>query len=290
MALDDVFAIHNGIATAQQLRATMTDRRLARLVRDGEVFRVWHGAYSLRPPDANCLLAALDLLCDVPVVACMHTAASLYGFETDPDGRTHILDPGTRIRPTKELMVHQRIGAPLKKIGDRLATAPAWTAIEVARGLRRPRVLATLDAALRSGTCTAAEMAAALKEQCGRRGVVKVRELLALTDARAESPMESEARLAFHDWGLPAPELQYEIIDLHGRLWRVDFAWPQFQVAAEYDSMEWHANPVAVKNDRMKSARLAEMGWVSVPAVVDDIRRYPAELCARITRHLERAA
>jgi len=102
--------------------------------------------------------------------------------------------------------------------------------------------------------------------------------------------MESEMRLVFIDWELPAPELQYEIRDLHGQLWRLDFAWPEFRVAAEYDSMEWHSNPVAVKHDRIKTARLQEMNWTSVPAVVDDIRQYPVELCARIKRHFDRAA
>lgn len=102
--------------------------------------------------------------------------------------------------------------------------------------------------------------------------------------------MESEMRLVFIDWGLPTPELQYEIVDRHGQLWRVDFAWPDYQVAAEYDSADWHANSTAFKHDRMKVARLQEIDWASVPAVVDDVRTYPAELCARILRQFERPA
>ncbi|ORA31503.1 type IV toxin-antitoxin system AbiEi family antitoxin domain-containing protein [Mycobacterium aquaticum] len=290
MALDGPFALHDGIATTTQLLATMTYRTLARQVRDGKVFRVWHGVYSLRPPDTACRLRALDLLAATPIVGCMNTAAQIYGFDTDPDGRTHILDPGVRVRPSPDLMVHQRIGAPLKKVEGRLLTAPAWTAIEMARTLRRPRTLATLDAALRSGSCSKAELENALKEQRGRRGVVKVRELLPYADARAESPMESEMRLVFIDWGLPTPELQYEIHDLHGQLWRVDFAWPDYRVAAEYDSVDWHANPDAFKHDRIKTARLQEVRWTTVPAVVDDVRRFPVELCARIYRLFDRAA
>lgn len=290
MTLEDVFAVHNGVATARQILATMTDRALAHRVRAGEVFRVCRGVYSARPPDTTSRLRALDLLSDVPIVACMNTAAAMYGFDTEQDDRTHILDPGVRIRTSLDLIVHQRIGAPLKKLDGRLATAPAWTAIEVARTLKRPRVLAVLDAALRSGTCTRTELQQALEEQRGRRGVVAVRELLPLADARAESPMESEMRLVFIDWELPTPELQYEIRDLHGQLWRLDFAWPEYRVAAEYDSMEWHANPVAVKHDRIKTARLQEMDWTSVPTVVDDIRQYPVELCTRIRRHFDRAA
>lgn len=100
--------------------------------------------------------------------------------------------------------------------------------------------------------------------------------------------MESEARLAFIDGGLPLPELQYEIVDRCGQLWRVDFAWPEAMVVAEYESMDWHASREALKHDRLKVARLQECGWMSVPLVVDDVRRRPSDLVARIRHHLER--
>jgi very-short-patch-repair endonuclease len=112
---------------------------------------------------------------------------------------------------------------------------------------------------------------------------------VALADGRAESPMESEARLAFIEGGLPKSELQYKIVDLQGRVWRVDFACPDAMVIAEYDSVEWHANSDGWKHDRMKSARLAECRWTTVPMVVDDVRKYPNELVRRIFSHLERA-
>jgi hypothetical protein len=102
-------------------------------------------------------------------------------------------------------MIHQRTGALLSSVQGRLATAPAWTAVEVARTLRRPRALAVLDAALHVEACTAAELEAAAREQKGRRGIVRVREMLVHADGRSESPMESEARLVFIDGGLPLP-------------------------------------------------------------------------------------
>jgi hypothetical protein len=159
----------------------------------------------------------------------------------------------------------------------------------VARTLWRPRALATLDAVLHCGACTVGELEAAVREQKGRRGIVKVRELLQYADGRAESAMESEARLVFIDGGLPLPELQYEIVDRCGQLWRVDFAWPDAMVVAEYESMDWHASPEALKHDRIKTARLQECGWTTIPMVVDDVRRQPFDLVARIFTHLKRA-
>ena len=288
-ALDAIFAANGGVATTQDLLTVLSRKGLEVAVRAGRFVRVRRGVYAMRSPGVPVQLAALDLASGTHIVACMHTAAEIYGFDTEPDDRLHILDPGIRMRPVADVMVHQRIGAPLRKVEGRLATAPAWTAVEIARTVRRPRALAVLDAALHSGACTRHELLAAVGEQRGRRGIVNVRELVKLADGRAESPMESEARLVFIDGGLPVPELQLEIVDLYGRVWRVDFAWPDYKLIVEYDSVEWHANPDGWKHDRMKTARLQECGWTTNAIVVDDVRKYPYELVARISGHLDRA-
>jgi hypothetical protein len=288
-AFESIFAANGGVATTQQLLAVMSRKALEVAVRAGRFVRVRRGIYAMGPPGMAARLAALDLASGTHIVACMHTAAEMYGFDTESDNRLHILDPGIRMRPAADLMVHQRIGAPLRKFPGRLATAPGWTAVEIARTVRRPRALAVLDAALHCGACTRLELNAAVAEQKGRRGIVDVRELVKHADGRAESPMESEARLVFIDGGLPLPELQVEIVDLHGSVWRVDFAWPDCGLVAEYDSVEWHANPDSWKHDRMKTARLQECGWTTVAMVVDDVRKHPDQLVARIFGHLDRA-
>jgi hypothetical protein len=287
VSIDEMFHGPYGLATTSDLSAVFSSRALARHVEAGAIARVCHGVYALAPPDALGRLAALSLMTGRPLVACMNTAAALYGFDTEVDPRVHVLDPAIRMRPTEQVMVHQRAGAPLTRVRDRLATAPAWTAVEVARTLRRPRALATLDSAVHVQACTVADLRNAIREQKGRRGIVRVRELLEYADGRAESPMESEARLVFIDGGLPMPELQYEIVDRCGQLWRVDFAWPEAMLVAEYESMEWHATPEALIHDRMKTARLQECGWKTVPIVVDDVRHRPFDLVARMFGHLD---
>jgi hypothetical protein len=197
--------------------------------------------------------------------------------------------PGHQLRSADGLVVHRREGAPLLLVGERPVTSPAWTAVEVARGLRRPRALAALDAALRSGTCNRAEMWRAAVEQAGRRGIVAVRELLPLADGRAESPMESEARLAMIDGGLPIPILQYEIVDADRRLRRVDFAWPEERVAVEYDGLDWHSDADAMRRDRERHAALMDVGWVVIGIVFEDVRYRSWDFVARIDTQLRRA-
>lgn len=286
MDIESVLEANGGLATTADLLTVISRRRLAGFVKAGKLTRICHGIYGLGPPDQLTTLAALDVLAGQPVVACMGTAAALYGFDTESTSRVHVLDPGVRMRPSKNLMVHQRIGAPLRRVAGRLATAPPWTVIEVARSLPRPRALATIDAALHVGACTTGELTTTIREHKGRRGIVKVRELIGYGDGRAESPMESEARLVFIDAKLPMPELQYEIVDAYGKRWRVDFAWPEAMLVAEYDSVEWHLGREALLHDRLKTARLQECGWTSIPMTVDDIRRDQARLVERIKHHL----
>lgn len=288
--VDEVLRRGGGYATTAALLEVVSRQQLDGLVHRRELVRVWHGVYAVAPPDPRGRLASLDAFLGQRAVACLGTAAGLYGFDTEATETLHILDPGTRVRSVEGLMVHQRVGAPLRRVDGRPATSPAWTAVEVARVLPRPRALATLDAALHSGLCTPADLAAAAHEQRRRRGIVKVRELLTIADGRAESPMESEARLVMHDHDLPRPELQYVIDGAHDDAWRVDFAWPEHHVAAEYDSMDWHSGRVAMLRDRARFAGLQHARWTVIPIVVTDVRVHPARLAARIADHLLRAA
>src|SRR2546421_6348722 len=83
VSLDEVFAVHGGLATTQQLLATMSYRALVRRIGAGKVIRVWHGVYAQYPPSTIDRLAALDLVSGKSIVACMHTAAELFGFGTE---------------------------------------------------------------------------------------------------------------------------------------------------------------------------------------------------------------
>ena len=285
-----LFDSQHGVATTAQILAVTSRRHLEMLLNCAAVERIWHGVYSLGGAETQQRQCGLDLMCGEMVAICLGTAAHAYGFDTENTAELHVLNPpGHQMRPAPGLVVHRRDGAPLTTVAGRPATTAPWTAIEVARSLPRRRALATLDAALRSGCCDPRALRSAAAAQAGRRGIVKVRRLLTLADGRAESPMESEARLVMIDGGLPTPVLQHEVVDARGRLRRLDFAWPEQWVAAEYDSDEWHAGADALRRDREKLAALQDLGWTVVPIVADDVRRRPQVLVDRIGGHLSRA-
>ena len=280
-----------GVVTSAQALTHLTRRGLEAALNYGVLQKVWYGIYGRDEVTTALRLRGLDLAAGTTVAVCLNTAAEVYGFDTERDPALHVLNPdGRQLRPTRGLVVHRREGAPLTMVAGRPVTTPAWTAIEVARGLRRPRVLASLDAALRSETCRREDLTRAVRRQSGRRGIVAARELLPLASPLAESPMESEARLVMIDGGLPAPALQYEVVDLQGYTWRLDFAWPELRVAAEYDGVDWHSGTDALLRDRRRAAALQDLGWVVVPIVAEDVRHRPVELVRRIETRLQRAA
>lgn len=288
--LKRLFDEQGGVATSGQILAVTSRRAFEGTLKSGAVGKLWYGIYCRGEPDDGLRLRGLDLATGTKVAACLGTAAAMHGFDTEEAADLHVLNPPRQqLRPCDGLVVHRRDGAPLVMVDGRRATSPAWTAIEVARSLQRPRALATLDAALRSGTCSRPDLWRAAIEQAGRRGIVAVRNLIALADPRAESPMESEARLAMIDGGLPTPELQYEVIDGNGELRRLDFAWPDQRVAAEYDGMDWHSGPDAMKRDRRRQAALRDIDWVAIAIIFEDVRYRPWEFVGRIDAQLQRA-
>lgn len=101
--------------------------------------------------------------------------------------------------------------------------------VDLARHDRRDAIMAA-DAALRERVVTPTELALPISDALGWPFSRQAREVLALADARAESPFESIVRLALHDAGFPPPELQFYIGP-----YRVDFYWPEFRFVLEAD-------------------------------------------------------
>ncbi|OBA66732.1 hypothetical protein A5633_02235 [Mycolicibacterium elephantis] len=286
-----LFAAQGGVATSAQILEHLSRRGMQRRLRGAELVKLFPNVYSFGAPDVFTRLRGLDLRCGEAVAVCLGTAAAMFGFDTEDITDLHVLNAeGHLLRDYPGLKVHRRQGAPLTTFRGRSLTTPGWTAVEVARGLGRPRALATLDAALRSQTCDVRDLLAAAEAQARRRGIVAVRELIALARPGAESPMESEARLVMLDGGLPEPVLQYELIDRDGRLWRVDFAWPDRMIAVEFDGFDWHSSRASLQRDRQKRAALEELGWRVLSIVSDDVRRQPDVMVRRIAAQLRSAA
>ncbi len=67
---------------------------------------------------------------------------------------------------------------------------------------------------------------------------------------------------------------------------RVDFAWPEFRLALEYDGV-WHGQPQQVGKVRARLNRLTACGWRVVFATAVDLHD-PVRLFARVAVEIAR--
>lgn len=139
----------------------------------------------------------------------------------------------------------------------------ARTACDLARQLPYEWGVAVCDAALRAGLERGA-LQAALRRHPGLKGLPKARRVAEFADALSESPAESISRVQIAQAGLPAPVLQYEIVDADGVvIARANFGWPEYGLVGEVDG-KW------------KYGELLRPGQIPQDAIMNEKRREEA--------------
>ncbi|WP_235939961.1 hypothetical protein [Occultella kanbiaonis] len=127
--------------------------------------------------------------------------------------------------------------------------------------LDRDTAVAVIDSALFRGLLTDQSLAVVRERVRGRRGAARLHEWWPLVDGRAESPVETHARLDCVDAGRPPDDLQ---VVLHNRrgvfLARGDLGWMRDDgswVLVEIDGKSVHAQPGPLYRDRTRQNRIA---------------------------------
>lgn len=166
------------------------------------------------------------------------------------------------------------------------ATHMARTVADCLRVLEWPQAVILADSALRMGLGRQ-EVADQLAGQAGARGRRRGASALSMADGRSESVAEGRMRIRLHQWGIPPPVLQHEVV-VAGRRYRLDFAWPDAGLALEVhgNGKYFMESPIGEKllQERKREAQLAEAG-ISVLNIWWEQLGQP-DLRARIERHL----
>jgi hypothetical protein len=144
-------------------------------------------------------------------------------------------------------------------------TTPIRTALDLGCLLRRREAMAALDAFARIHDISSDQLELEGRRYRRRRGVIQMRELVGLVDARAESARESWTRLAIHDAGIIAPEPQVWIEVDGVPTYRLDLAYRRARVAVEYDGWDAHERtPEQRAHDLARRTWLRENGWTVI--------------------------
>ncbi len=100
--------------------------------------------------------------------------------------------------------------------------------------------------------------------------------------------METRVLQVLRRHGLPTPELQYEIAREGIVLECADAAYPQWRLAIEYDSDEFHLGVHRRRRDSDRRNDLIGVDWIQVTAHAGDVASGGARLVSAIRARARR--
>jgi very-short-patch-repair endonuclease len=286
-------AAHHGIFSREHARQCgLTNGEIHRRVTTGLWDREHHRAYRFvaAPRQWRGDVLAACWAGGFRAYASHRSAAALWGLAGGSEDFVEITCPRWSRARHDGLIVHESKAFDNldKTYVDRVpVTTPARTLIDLGAvcGMRTVEIAA--DRAVRLRLTSHDELVRTLQRlgRSGRNGVGKLRKVLALrgpTLGRAASEMETRLLQVLRRRGLPEPVLQLEI-ELQGSfIARVDAAYPQWRVAIEYDSDEWHSGVEERRRDSSRRNRILAAGWTPITATFDDVRAGGTELVRAI--------
>jgi very-short-patch-repair endonuclease len=187
------------------------------------------------------------------------SAAELFEASCGPlDAPAEIVVPGGSVTPRPGLLVRHDELPPdeVSEVDGCRVTSALRTAYDLARRLPLVEAVVALDALAFSQKIVPADVLLLGRRHLGSRGSAQLPEVVALSNALAESPMETRIRLALHFAGLPPPVLQHPVGPF-----RLDMAYPELMVAVEYDGRD-HLDPDRALRDLHRATYLGRCGWV----------------------------
>lgn len=285
--------------TSSEAAALGVSRHLIRhLLREGYLRKVFHGIFvATQVPDSvDSRAAALSLVVPPTAIATDRTAAWLHGVPILPRTRTRDVPPlqifsdaESRLRrPGVSSGIRALEAYDITTVGSVRVTTPLRTALDLGRLLWRFDALAALDGFLRAGV-SHLTLLAQVERFRGYRGVVQLRALAEIADARAESPAESALRLHWLESGAPTPEPQVWVYDGDRPRYRLDLGLEECRFGAEYDGEQFHG-PGQQAHDAARRAWLTdECGWTIQVFTSKDVYDPNANPGARISEGIRTA-
>jgi hypothetical protein len=253
------------MTTGELAAAGFSADRIRTLTRRGDLYQVGRGVYA-DGEQARDLLAFADgpqllrLAAAVAVtgqgtVVSHESAAYLYSIDLlsghDAATLTCLPQRGRNARAGIRLHTATLPGDQVTAAGRLPATTPARTVVDLARTLSFRAGVVTADSALHRNLVTKAELGQVLTECRRWSGARQAAAVIDFADGRAESPLESIARVAFSDCGLPPPDLQ---------VW-LDFYWQQYRTIAEVDGALKYADPQRARAQLRRDSLFRDEGY-----------------------------
>ena len=146
---------------------------------------------------------------------------------------------------------------------------------------------AVVDPAVRARVVRRFDGAAAFYTR--HRWVTSVRTAIRLADPAAETVLESLSRAAMVEHGLPVPRCGAPITGDDGRVYWVDFWWPEFGVVGEADGLGKYDDVKVVVAEKRRQEAIEGRGLTVVRWGMAEVQPSPAVMLARVRAALAHA-
>lgn len=220
-----------------------------------------------------------------------HSAAVVHGLdllEAAPRGVVTLTGTVARTnnRPTARGVVFHVAALPPSHVTrclGVLVTSATRTVADLARTAPFMDAVVVADSALRLGKASKPELERVL-ESCGQwPGVARARRAIDFADERAESALESCARVVFCECGLEPPELQVTFRG-QGFAFRGDFYWASYRTIAEADGMAKYSDPGRARDQIRRDRLLRDAGYKVIHFTWRELFDTPEMVVARIRK------
>jgi very-short-patch-repair endonuclease len=287
-------------SVAEWHTAGLTQAQLRSFARSGVLVRVWHGVYATRsavkwakasPARGHALLViAARAAVGRDSVASHQSAALIHGLDLFPHAPNMVIltrSPTRRSgRPRSDGIFFHVAELPddhvARVLGAKVTTVPR-TVVDLARVSSFMSAVVTADSALRADVTTKEALLAVCDACAGWPGIRKARCAVDFSDPRAESVLESCARVIFKEHGLEPPELQFTVTGPDFR-YSVDFYWPRYRVIAEADGEIKYSDPRRAIRQLERDQRLRDHGYKVVHFTWRELFKNPQAVIERIRK------
>lgn len=161
--------------------------------------------------------------------------------------------------------------------------------MDIAREGERDIVVPILDGLLTDKRCSRDQLNECLDRMGGAPNIRRARAFVALAhDGGVASPRETHTRLHVIDAGLPAPDVNLEILDGMRVLAQGDLGYWRWLIWIEYDGEEFHVERRFDGRDQNKDRWLQRRGWDVMRLTNSDYHR-PALFVSQLASAIQEA-
>ena len=281
-----------------------TDKSIARMLRDGTLVRVRHGAYASAEAWATLDVAGRFGLRGRAVLRQARTPCALYHVSGLPEygaptwgfdlSEVHVTRTDA-LPGRKEAGVCQHRGlvrsGDLAEVNGVPVMSPERIALETVIHGNSEASLCVMNDLLHRNLTSIDALNAQYVDMANWPGMRAAEILLRLADPRIESVGETRTLYCCFRQGLPMPTPQVEIVDGSGQVVaRVDFAWPELGVFLEFDGRVKYekllrdgerASDVVIREKQREELVCRLTGWRCIRVTWADLEN-PARLAALI--------